>query len=172
MADTPTPQAPCAGHGHVLGAWAWRSEPEGGGGAAAERARWGGAGCLRACGVSLVGRGTLLCCLLALGPNPDNSRTVGGATTDRARWGGAGCLGACGVNLVGAGRCGVASQSWGKPEDGWRCGGRTRTMGRGRVPSGVRREPRWARDVAVLLASLGQAWSCVCFVVKFFVRKN
>src|SRR5215510_11277647 len=97
----------CPGR-RLLGAWAWRSEPEGGGGAAAERARWGGAGCLRACGVSLVGRGTLLCCLLALGPNPDNSRTVGGATTDGARWGGAGCLGACGVNLVGAGRCGVA----------------------------------------------------------------
>jgi len=39
---------------------------------------------------------------------------------------------------------------------GWRRrDGGTCTVGRGRVPSGVRREPRWAWDVAVLLASLG-----------------
>src|SRR5215510_13115113 len=78
----------CPGR-RLLGAWAWRSEPEGGGGAAAERARWGGAGCLRACGVSLVGRGTLWCCLLVLA-DPDPGGWVGwvGAGGWRRRDGG------------------------------------------------------------------------------------
>ena len=48
------------------------------GGAVAERGRWGGVVCLRACGVSLVERGALLCCLPYLG-HPSTSRMVGGA---------------------------------------------------------------------------------------------
>src|SRR5215510_13230441 len=79
------------------------------GGVVAERGRWGGVVCLRASGVSLVERGTLLCCLLAKGgPRRRGGREVrggilwlfGGVVAERGRWGGVVCLRACGVSLV------------------------------------------------------------------------
>ena len=63
-----------------------------------KHARWGGAGCLRACGMNLVECGTLLWCMPPfLGPALCFEGCV---VAEHARWGGVKCLWACDMRLV------------------------------------------------------------------------